>query len=105
MPCPRRWPRCSSRRFGSWSLTGVLITGLVFVAKEAVISPWAQTYAVEDPTDADPEEQAESPLAAQRREIGLWWTVVGTVVQLTGAWALAVLVFNALRLVLYWRGR
>lgn len=44
-------------------------------------------------------------LAAQRREIGLWWTVVGTVVQLTGAWALAVLVFNALRLVLYWRGR
>ena len=121
--------------FGTWSLTGPLITG--FVAKEAVISSWAQTYAVEDPTDADPEEQAESPLAAairvdfaeasgghalaavwafmifllaytpcvatlaaQRREIGLWWTVVGTAVQLTGAWALAVLVFNALRLVL-----
>lgn len=47
--------------FGTWSLTGPLVTG--FVAKEAVISTWAQTYAVEDVTDADAEEQASSPLA------------------------------------------
>lgn len=47
--------------FGTWSLTGPLVTG--FVAKEAVISTWAQTYAVEDVTDAEATEQASSPLA------------------------------------------
>ncbi len=36
--------------FGHWEATGALLTG--FVAKEAVISSWAQTYAVEDPTAA-----------------------------------------------------
>lgn len=49
--------------FGSWSLTGPLLTG--FVAKEAVISTWAQTYAVDDVTDEAPEEQAASPLARE----------------------------------------
>ena len=48
--------------FDSWSLTGPLVTG--FVAKETLISTWAQTYAVEDVTDDAPEEQAESPLAS-----------------------------------------
>ena len=51
--------------FGTWSLTGPLVTG--FVAKEAVISTWAQTYAVEDVTDSDSSEQASSPLAENIR--------------------------------------
>ena len=51
--------------FDSWSLTGPLVTG--FVAKETLISTWAQTYAVEDVTDDAPEEQAESPLASHIR--------------------------------------
>lgn len=51
--------------FGSWTLTGPLITG--FVAKEAVISTWSQVYAVEDVTDAAPEEQAESDLSRNIR--------------------------------------
>lgn len=117
--------------YGSWSLTGTLITG--FVAKEAVISTWAQTYAVADVTDAAPEEQAGSALAgrtredfaeasgghpiaavwafmvfllaytpcvatlaAQKREIGLRWTLFGLVAQLLGAWLLSVAVFQAL---------
>ncbi|HEY3337532.1 MAG TPA: ferrous iron transport protein B [Propionicimonas sp.] len=35
--------------FGSWQTTSTLAVG--FVAKEAVISAWAQTYAVDEPTD------------------------------------------------------
>ncbi|MFD5867133.1 ferrous iron transport protein B [Corynebacterium sp. NPDC060344] len=121
--------------FGSWSLTGTLLTG--FVAKEAVISTWAQTYAVDDVTDAEAGEQAESPLAdhiradfdrssgghglaavwafmifllaytpcvatlaAQKREIGLKWTMFGLASQLVGAWVLAVAVFQIARLFL-----
>lgn len=121
--------------FDSWSLTGPLVTG--FVAKETLISTWAQTYAVDDVTDADPEEQAESSLAdhirsdfdaasgghglaavwaymvfllaytpcvatvaAQRREIGWKWTLIGFVLQLVTAWVLAVGVFQVLRLFL-----
>lgn len=52
--------------FGSWTLTGPLITG--FVAKEAVISTWSQVYAVEDVTDEAPEAQAESALSQQIRQ-------------------------------------
>ncbi len=121
--------------FGSWSITGTLITG--FVAKEAVIASWAQTYALDDVTDESPTEQASSPLAkavrgdfeetsgghtlaavwafmifilaytpcvatlaAQRREIGLKWTVVGIGFQLLTAWVLAVAVFQVLKLIL-----
>ncbi|WP_175935662.1 ferrous iron transport protein B [Corynebacterium sp. Marseille-P4321] len=51
--------------FGSWSLTGPLITG--FLAKEAVISTWAQTYALEDPSNEAPEAQGTSDLAAAVR--------------------------------------
>lgn len=36
--------------FASWPTTGALIVG--FVAKEAVISSWAQTYALAEPQDA-----------------------------------------------------
>ena len=118
--------------FDSWSLTGPLVTG--FVAKETLISTWAQTYAVEDVTDDAPEEQAESPLAshiradfdaasgghglaavwaymvfllaytpcvatvaAQRREIGWKWTLIGFALQLATAWILAGAVFQVLK--------
>lgn len=128
-------PAFAPAGFDSWSLTGPLITG--FVAKEALISTWAQTYAVEDVTDAAPDEQAQSPLAtqirgdfddvsgghalaavwaymvfllaytpcvatlaAQRREIGLKWTLFGFAVQLATAWVLAVAVFQVLRMFL-----
>ena len=121
--------------FDSWSLTGPLVTG--FVAKETLISTWAQTYAVEDVTDDAPEEQAESPLAshiradfdaasgahglaavwaymvfllaytpcvatvaAQRREIGWKWTLIGFALQLGSAWILAVGVFQILKVFL-----
>lgn len=47
--------------FDSWSLAGPLVTG--FVAKEALISTWSQTYTVKDVTDATPEEQAASSLS------------------------------------------
>ena len=36
--------------FASWPTTGALVVG--FVAKEAVISSWAQTYALAEPPDA-----------------------------------------------------
>lgn len=35
--------------FGDWHATGALVTG--FVAKEAVVSTFAQTYGADDPTD------------------------------------------------------
>lgn len=118
--------------FGSWSITGTLITG--FIAKETVISSWAQTYDLEDPSDEDPQAQGTSPLAtavradfahasggheiaavwafmifflaytpcvatlaAQRREIGLRWTLYGVVLQLATAWILSVLTFQILQ--------
>lgn len=128
-------PAFAPTGFDSWSLTGPLVTG--FVAKETLISTWAQTYAVDDVTEADPEEQAESSLAnhirsdfdaasgghglaavwaymvfllaytpcvatvaAQRREIGWKWTLIGFALQLVTAWGLAVGVFQVLRLFL-----
>lgn len=128
-------PAFAPTGFDSWSLTGPLVTGLV--AKETLISTWAQTYAVDDVTEADPEEQAESSLAnhirsdfdaasgghglaavwaymvfllaytpcvatvaAQRREIGWKWTLIGFALQLVTAWVLAVGVFQVLRLFL-----
>ena len=39
--------------FGQWQASGVLVTG--FVAKEAVISSWGQTYALEDAAGASDE--------------------------------------------------
>lgn len=47
--------------FGDWHATSALVVG--FVAKEAVISSWAQTYAAQEP--ADPAEPGE--LGAQLR--------------------------------------
>lgn len=38
--------------FAQWQTTSALVVG--FVAKEAVVSSWAQTYALEEPSGADP---------------------------------------------------
>ncbi len=111
--------------FDQWQSVSALIVG--FVAKEAVISSWAQTYAVSD-VDSGAGAQAlaghiqaafeassgghtvaavlafmvfllaytpcVATLAAQRREIGWRWTGFGILVQVSTAYALAVLVFQ-----------
>jgi ferrous iron transport protein B len=115
--------------FGSWETTSALMVG--FVAKEAVISSWAQTFATAEPSAADVPGSlgdalhvsfdtssgghpipavlaflvfllAYTPcvatLAAQRREIGMRWTLTGIVMQLAVAWVLAVAVFQVGRL-------
>jgi ferrous iron transport protein B len=103
--------------FAEWHAVGALMVG--FVAKEAVISSWAQTY----PAGADlsasvfadfsassgghPQAAAAAflifllaytpcvaTLATQKRQIGTRWTAVGVGMQLTMAWLLAVLVFQ-----------
>jgi ferrous iron transport protein B len=98
-----------------------------FVAKEAVISSWAQTYSAQEPGVDEPPGQlgdaiaadfeessgghttaavwaflvfllAYTPcvatLAAQRREIGMRWTLFGVAMQLSVAWLVAVVVFQ-----------
>ncbi|WP_034651139.1 ferrous iron transport protein B [Corynebacterium vitaeruminis] len=52
--------------FDNWSISGTLVTG--FIAKEAVISTWAQTYALEDPSDESTADQGSSALAGAIRE-------------------------------------
>ncbi len=48
--------------FGNWQSTSTLVVG--FVAKEAVISSWAQTYAVDEPADsAEPGDLGAAVLA------------------------------------------
>ncbi|MDO5511316.1 ferrous iron transport protein B [Corynebacterium sp.] len=108
--------------FGSGEIAGALITG--FVAKEAVLSTWAQTYPDEDLTVAVTRDFRDTSgghpraavwafmmfllaytpcvatLAAQRREIGLRWTLAGVGMQLAVAWALAVATFQLLSTVL-----
>ncbi|MGB7979238.1 MAG: ferrous iron transport protein B [Candidatus Nanopelagicales bacterium] len=103
--------------FAEWHAVGALIVG--FVAKEAVISSWAQTY----PAGADlstsvyadfvassgghPQAAAAAflvfllaytpcvaTLAVQKRQIGTRWTLVGIGMQFTLAWLLAVAVFQ-----------
>jgi ferrous iron transport protein B len=103
--------------FAEWHAVGALIVG--FVAKEAVISSWAQTY----PADVDlsaavyadfvassgghPQAAAAAflvfllaytpcvaTLAAQKRQIGSRWTAAGVVMQFVMAWILAVAVFQ-----------
>ena len=109
--------------FAEWHAVGALIVG--FVAKEAVISSWAQTY----PAGADlsasvmhdftvssgghPQAAAlaflvfllaytpcVATLATQVRQIGRRWTLVGVVMQLSVAYLVAVLVFQIGRLFL-----
>jgi ferrous iron transport protein B len=111
--------------FGDWEATSALMVG--FVAKEAVVSSWAQTFATAEPGSADDPGSlgdalrasfetssgghpipavlaflvfllAYTPcvatLAAQKREIGLRWTLTGVAMQLVVAWTLAVAVFQ-----------
>lgn len=47
--------------FAQWQTTSALVVG--FVAKEAVISSWAQTYAVDEPEGDDPGSLGERVLA------------------------------------------
>ena len=127
-----RWvaPALDPAGFGQWQAVSALIVG--FIAKEAVISSWAQTYALADPTGSGAPGAlgdellhtfavssgghaavaavafmvfllAYTPcvatLAAQRREVGMRWTLFGVAVQLVVAWTLAVVVFQVGRLV------
>ncbi len=118
-------PALAPAGFGEWEATSALIVG--FVAKEAVISSWAQTYALAEPnSEREPGALgaqlkatftassgghpgpavaafmifllAYTPcvatLAAQRRELGLRWTVAGIGIQLAVAWLLSVIVFQ-----------
>ncbi|MDR2974220.1 MAG: ferrous iron transport protein B [Propionibacteriaceae bacterium] len=119
-------PLFSLAGFGTWQTVSALIVG--FVAKEAVISSWAQTYAVIDPDDVATLGQhitsafdlssgghiipaavafmvfflAYTPcvatLAAQKREVGWKWTGFGVVMQLIVALVLAIAVFQVGRL-------
>ncbi|MFP5415655.1 MAG: ferrous iron transport protein B, partial [Actinomycetes bacterium] len=115
--------------FGEWQTASALVVG--FVAKEAVISSWAQTYAVAEPGDGEnPGDlgaaiqaaferssgghpvpavwaflvflMAYTPcvatIAAQKREVGLRWTLFGVAVQLVVAWTAAVAIFQVGRL-------
>lgn len=114
--------------FGDWHTTGALVTG--FVAKEVVITSWAQNYALVDATQNFDRASLERDLrrdferssgghtnaavlaflvfltaytpcvatvAAQRREFGTRWAVIGVVSQLVFAWVIAVVVFQVLR--------
>ena len=111
--------------FADWHTTGALITG--FVAKEVVISSWAQNYAVDSENDKTQNESlgkllksdfekssggatlpaiwaflvfltAYTPcvatVAAQKREFGPKWALIGVGLQLSLAWILAVAIFQ-----------
>jgi len=114
--------------FGSWQTVSALIVG--FVAKEAVISSWGQTYALSNPDDiatlgehirlAFEASSGGHPLAAvaafmiyllaytpcvatlaaQKREVGWKWTGFGFLLQLGVATVMSILVFQVLRLLI-----
>jgi ferrous iron transport protein B len=121
-------PAFAPAGFDQWQTASALMVG--FVAKEAVISSWAQTYATEQPAPGQAGllgdhiqaafQQSSgghqlpavlafmvfllaytpcvATLAAQRREVGLRWTLFGVAMQLATAWLLAVAVFQIGRL-------
>lgn len=104
--------------FGAWETVAALLFG--FIAKETVLSTWAQTYGIgEDGLGAQLIQTfgassgghphaavlaflvfmlAYTPcvatLGAQKREIGLKWTLFGVAFQLVVAYVLAVLTFQ-----------
>lgn len=111
--------------FGAWEVVSALVVG--FIAKEAVLSSWAQTYALADDDelglgarllDSFTQTSGGHPhaavlaflvfllaytpcvatLAAQKREIGTRWTAFGVVLQLAVAFVLSVATFQVLRL-------
>jgi ferrous iron transport protein B len=59
-----RWiaPVFSPAGFGEWHTVGALVVG--FVAKEAVLTSWAQTYAAADPTAGLPPDQLQAHVGA-----------------------------------------
>lgn len=112
--------------FGDWRAVSALATGMV--AKEAVISTWSQVSGA-GPSEASLQQQVRADfdrsshgapaaaalafmvfvlaytpcvatLTAQAREVGWRWAAAGTAIQLTTAWVLAVLVFQAGRAVI-----
>jgi ferrous iron transport protein B len=122
-------PVFAAAGFDDWHTTGALITG--FVAKEVVISSWAQNYAVDGEDDQTEQESlgkllqddfnrssggdtfpaiwaflifltAYTPcvatVAAQKKEFGTRWALIGVGLQLAIAWLLAVAVFQIGRL-------
>ncbi|MCL2471385.1 MAG: ferrous iron transport protein B [Propionibacteriaceae bacterium] len=111
--------------FGAWQIVSALFVG--FVAKEAIISSWGQTFAVSGTEDITGLGQqltavfnassnghalaavaafmvfllAYTPcvatLAAQKREVGWRWTGVGVLIQLGVAIIMAIVVFQVAR--------
>ena len=114
--------------FGNWETVSALVVG--FVAKEAVISSWGQTYGLanlenmsllgdhirmtfEISSGGHPIAAiiafmvyflAYTPcvatLAAQVREVGWKWTCFGIILQLATATVISIIVFQVLRLIL-----
>jgi ferrous iron transport protein B len=111
--------------FAQWQTVAALVVG--FVAKEAVISSWAQTYAVAEDNELALGEHVRqafeassgghevaavaafiifflaytpciATLAAQKREVGWKWTGFGIALQLVVALVLAIAVFQIGRL-------
>jgi ferrous iron transport protein B len=114
-------PVFASAGFGAWQTVAALVVG--FVAKEAVISSWAQTYAIAEENEGLLGEHVRlafeqssgghavaavaafmvfflaytpcvATLAAQKREVGMKWTGFGVVLQLAVAFLLAVVTFQ-----------
>jgi ferrous iron transport protein B len=123
-------PAFAPAGFNDWHTSGALITG--FVAKEVVISSWAQNYAVSSNNKSEQQQALGANLvrdftrtshghahaaiwaflifltaytpcvatvAAQKREFGTKWALVGVGLQITLAWTLAVIVFQVGRLI------
>ncbi|MCL2784272.1 MAG: ferrous iron transporter B, partial [Propionibacteriaceae bacterium] len=121
-------PMFNPAGFGSWETVAALVVG--FVAKEAVISSWGQTYGIANLDDISilgdhirtafeissgghtmaavaafmvyllAYTPCVATLAAQRREVGWKWTGVGMALQLAVATAMAIAVFQLGRLFL-----
>ncbi len=112
--------------FGEWHTAGALMVG--FVAKEALISSWGQTYATgesdartlgatvrsgfESSSGGHPEPAGlafllfvlgytpcVATMTAQIREIGLRWTMTGIGLSLVLSWLVAVTAFQVGRIV------
>jgi len=120
-------PLFSPAGFGTWEIVAALVVGLV--AKEAVISSWAQTFGAQGVDLGDIGEHLQATLeissgghayaailafmvyllaytpcvatfATQVREIGWKWSAVGMIFQLVVASLAAIAVFQVLRLIL-----
>ena len=119
-------PLFSPAGFGTWQTVSALVVG--FIAKEAVISSWGQTYAVAEGDMTSLGEHirvafevssgghamaavaafmvfllAYTPcvatLAAQKREVGWKWTGFGILFQLLVASVMSIIVFQVGRLI------